>query len=132
MHRSQQAFTLIEMMIVVAIIGILAAVAYPNYTNYVRESRREEAKRVLVEAAQSLESFYAVNLNYQGAIDGNTLRFYAPDNGFTPFYQLTVENAGQRTYRLVATPIGAQVDDRCGILTFDSTQTRTPAIQNCW
>ena len=55
MKHSQQGFTLIEMMIVVAVIGILSAIAYPNYTEYVRRGHRAEARAGLLQAAQWLE-----------------------------------------------------------------------------
>ena len=62
--RKNSGFTLIELMIVVAIVGILAAIAYPNYIDSVRKSRRSLAKAALMEAAQKQEAFYARNATY--------------------------------------------------------------------
>ena len=59
--RKHQGFTLIELMIVVAVIGILASIAYPSYREYVAKSRRAEAKTVLLSAQQWMERFYTEN-----------------------------------------------------------------------
>ena len=61
---SNKGFTLIEVMIVVALIGILAAIAYPSFIDSVRKSRRGDAQQGLMEAAQKLETFYARRATY--------------------------------------------------------------------
>ncbi|CAA6814589.1 MAG: Fimbrial protein [uncultured Thiotrichaceae bacterium] len=62
--NKNNGFTLIELMIVVAIIGILSAIAYPNYTRYVQESKRTDAMVAIMSAAQSQEKFFSQNLRY--------------------------------------------------------------------
>lgn len=65
MHRQfSKGFSLIELMIAVAIVGILAAVAYPSYQEYVRDSQRAVAASCLMEIAAGLERNYAANLTY--------------------------------------------------------------------
>lgn len=60
----QQGFSLIELMIVVAIVGILAAIAYPSYQNYVLRSGRADGQAKLMEILQAQERFYSQNQTY--------------------------------------------------------------------
>ncbi|MEB4592384.1 type IV pilin protein [Candidatus Thiothrix sp. Deng01] len=62
--KQYQGFTLIELMITVAIIGILSAIAYPNYTAYVQKSRRADAQVALMEITQRQESYFLRNYSY--------------------------------------------------------------------
>jgi type IV pilus assembly protein PilE len=81
-RTTHQGFTLIEVMIVVAIIGILSAVAFPSYTAYVQRSHRAEAKNYLQSVAQRLEQNYTLSGRYNATQDGE-----AVDDDF-------IENAG--------------------------------------
>ena len=64
---AESGFTLIELMIVVAIVGILAAIGYPSYTEHVRKGARAEGKAALVKGQQLMERYYTDKGKYSGA-----------------------------------------------------------------
>lgn len=68
--NKNQGFTLMELMIAVAILGILTSIAIPSYTKYVREAKRTEAKTEMLKIAQLQESYYVQNLSYALAMNG--------------------------------------------------------------
>lgn len=94
--KKTHGFTLIELMIVVAVVGILAAIAYPSYKDYVLKSRRVDAKAALTEAAQRLEIFYARNGQY--TTDMTDLGYAVagwnnvPIQAANQFYQIRLES----------------------------------------
>ncbi len=98
-------FTLIEVMIVVAIIGILAAIAYPSYQNQMQKTRRADAKASLMELAQFMERNYSTSGAYDKKSDGTaftTLPFdKSPKDSGTKFYDLTFV-ADDQTFTLSA------------------------------
>ncbi|WP_375122151.1 type IV pilin protein [Variovorax sp. WS11] len=67
-RRRQRGFTLIEVMIVVAIVAILSAIAYPSYLESVRKSKRAEARAQLMEAAQYMQRFYSQNDSFISSV----------------------------------------------------------------
>lgn len=128
--KSQKAFTLLELMIVVAIVGILASIAIPSYQESVRKSRRADAAGALYVFANSMERFFTVNNTY---VD-------APDEDDTDYYELS-KTANATTYTLSAAPISgsAQVGDDCGTLTLTHTSEEAVTGQShgytagdCW
>lgn len=133
MKTTQVGFTLIELMITVAIIAIIAAIAYPSYQEQVQQTRRANAQADLLELASYMERLYTQNFSYADA----DLPFdESPKQGNSKFYDLTV-NSDANSYTLTATPKGGQTNDRCGDMTLDEVNERTAKkdgkdIPNCW
>jgi type IV pilus assembly protein PilE len=126
-------FTLIEVMIVVAIIGILAAIAYPSYQNQVQKTRRADAKSSLMELAQGAERFYSQNGTYDG-YEAELPFEESPRESGTKFYDLEFDNNDQ-TFALSAEPKNGQEDDGCGILTINQIGAKEASEgtnENCW
>ena len=149
MKQIQQGFTLIELMITVAIVGILASIAYPSYQDSVMKSRRADVKGVLLGLANAMERHFTVVNSYcdaGGAGGGNSCFTGAAETNVndtgTPspsiytiptetasFYTVTIINpTTASSYTLSAAPGGAQINDKCGTLTL--THTGVKAIVN--
>lgn len=79
LNTSQRGFTLIEMLIVLAIIGVIAGVAYPTYTHYVERSLRSDAQAGLLLAASELERCYSRQYSYANCAITPT----SPDGNYT-------------------------------------------------
>jgi len=134
-YSHQQGVTLIELMIVVAILGIIAAIAYPSYMNNVRETRRTTAQAELMELAQWMERQYSVDYDYRDGVGEPTLPFtQSPRNSGTAFYQLDFvsSSVGQNSFTLEAVPQGDQTNDRCGTLTLNEAGVRGAGDSGCW
>jgi len=147
--RRAKGFTLIELIIAVAIVGILASIAVPAYQESVKKSRRASAKSALSSFANAMERHATENNSYLGAAGtsgapANTgapwiFSTEAPVDGGTKYYDLTISAATQTTYTLRATPKGPQADD--GMLELDHTGAKRwdsdnsgsfEAGESCW
>ena len=136
--RRNSGFTLIELMIVVAIVGILSAVAYPSYTEYIRRGSRSEATAALMEAQQFMERYYGANNRYSTAANGNPALPARLQNipASSTRYTLSVA-ATVNSYTLTATPLGSMLADKCGSLTITNTGVKgrsatAPTVAECW
>jgi type IV pilus assembly protein PilE len=125
MIRRLAGFTLVEVLVVIAIIGILAGIAYPSYSQYVRKGRRIDAQAAMVELAQQMERHYTTNNSYTGAVldTGVTGRVFG-------YYTLTLSAQAAQTYTLKAVPTTSQSSEPCGTLTLSNTGAKTPS--DCW
>jgi len=104
--------TLVELMVVVAIIGILSAVALPNYSEYVRRGHRTDARTGLFQAAQWMERAATANGVYPLELPAALTWQDLPDKRYTIGF---AEGNSAARYTLVATrKPGAQQRDRCG------------------
>lgn len=132
MIRAQRGFTLIELMIVVAIIAILAGIAYPGYQDVIRKTRRADAKKDLVGLANALERYHTENDTYIGSADGSdkpqstVYPGYSPSDGDAAgaVYQLTATDLSASQYTLTATPVNNSSNDGDGDLTLDNLGRR--------
>lgn len=136
-----RGFTLIEVMVTVAIIAILAAVAYPQYTQQVVRTRRAAATGCATELAQFMERVYAGNIRYDQNNGAATALPAVPCrnelNGVYTF-AFAASQPTARTFTVEAVPAGAQAarDGRCGTLRIDQANTRTitgaGTAADCW
>jgi type IV pilus assembly protein PilE len=111
-----KGFTLVELMIAVAIVGILAGIAYPSYQDSVRASRRADAKGALLGFANAMERHFTENNTYRRTATGGG------DTGTPAIFSGTSPVDGGTAYTLQATPINGQVGD--GMLVISQTGAR--------
>lgn len=138
MHAPRKAaasgFTLIELMVVVAVVAILASIAVPSYQEQIRKSRRAQAKADLVEYMQMAERRFTVDNSYA--------TFVLPTNqspredGATARYTIAATTQTATQLVLTATAQGPQAQDRCGNLSISNTGLKTEtgpaALSDCW
>ncbi|NYZ69016.1 type IV pilin protein [Endozoicomonas sp. SM1973] len=108
MKKNKLGFSLVELLIVIAIIGILAAIGYPSYQEYVRQSMRADAQSALMQLANAMERYYTEQSpsTYEKATPQNLLGTnQIPIDQTNPYYTLTISDLTSTTYTLNAVPI---------------------------
>ena len=131
MYKSR-GFTLIEIMIVVAIVGVLAAVALPSYLENLRRGDRAAARSTLLLAGQYMHKFYSANDSYQTDRGGNNLTVSAMPTTITQtsssgnvYYELDISTSPcsltGASFTICFKPVNKMAGDKCGIYTLDHT-----------
>ena len=128
-----RGFTLIELVVAIAIVGILAAIAIPSYQDSIRNSRRKAAAACLVEQAVFMERYYTTNLRYTGA----ALPAGGCRTDLVAFYGFALNGVPDATtYAINAVPTAAQPDTLCETLGINQagqkSETGTGTADECW
>ena len=134
--HTRRGFTLIELMVVLAVAAILSAVALPSYQGQVAKGRRADGKQALVELAQKLERFYTERGTFAGVSLGGGGLYPAVSSG--GYYSLAIISQTVDGFTLTATPRGNQAGDACAALGYNHLGDRsvgagaTLSPAQCW
>lgn len=130
MMQKVKGFTLIELMITVAIVGILASIAYPSYIDYITKSGRSEGVAAVMRVANLQEQFYLDNRSY--TTDLTALGLDASPL-VTEHGHYSVASAGTTTFTITATAKGSQAsrDSTCATITLTHAGVKGPS-KECW
>lgn len=131
----QRGFTLIELMISVAVIGILTAIALPQYRDYIERSRRADGRAALLKAAQWLERAASIRGEYPDLTSEAAMKGVGLYESDAKKFNVSMTARTMTTYTLQATPTIA--DSKCGNLTLNQASVRgrtgsTLTVDECW
>jgi type IV pilus assembly protein PilE len=143
--KIQVGFTLLELMISVVIVAILTSIALPNFSEKIKQTRRLEARSILLENAQFMERFFTENNRYHLRVDGVTAVVlpaqFSPRTG-TALYEISFDTvapltAGSFTLRAVPVQGRSMENDECGTYLLNNLGVRanlnnTQMLDTCW
>lgn len=133
MNKRPAGFTLIELMIAIAILALLATIALPGYQSHVQRTRRADAKTFLYGMAQQLERCYSRFGSYSHA---NCDIGVGPHTSTDGHYRIDISNRSATSFQLTAVPIGVQAgDSRCTAFVLDHLGQATASGSlggQCW
>ena len=119
--RGMFGFSLLELMIVVAVIGVLAAIAIPSYTSYALKSKRVEGQAALTDGAARQERYYSDNFKYTKNLSALGMS-KKTENGY---YKLSVKTKGKSPQQYTFSAVPTFTDTKCQTLTIDHTGARS-------
>lgn len=129
MKAVNKGFSLIELMVTIAVIGILAAIAIPSYLEYVLRSRRADAKAALLSGQLAQEKWRANHTTY-GSLANIGISSTSQDG----YYTITVSGTSATAYSISAVPKSPHEDSKCGTLTINQSNNKTATGDDgyCW
>ena len=143
----RNGFTLVELMITVAVVAILAMIAIPSYTQYIRRGNRTDATKTLTLDAQALERCYSQSFSYAPCVGvpAAGVATASVEGKYTVTISIPDTSAGAPplpapSYLITAVPVGSQAGDTdCATFTLNTTNTQyaqtsaaVPNTQVCW
>jgi type IV pilus assembly protein PilE len=127
--KKSHGFTLLELMITVAVIGILAAIGYPSYLDQIRKARRAEAQSLLMNIAARQQQMLLDTRSYAATV--SALNITVPGTVQQTYgVAISVGTAAVPSFTATATPSGSQAADKCGAMSINQTGTKSPS--SCW
>lgn len=120
-------FSLIELLLVMAMMAILLMLAYPSYQTYLRNAERNKAEVELLRLSERMNEYHSEHDSYLGA----SIYAFGIDEQQNN-YQFNIVKLEAQMYLIVAHPINTQIQDHCGNLSINEQGARSAKQENCW